>query len=159
MILFVSMIALIILTSCYGVANAYSFAIKKNMKNIQIMRAIGISRKQLIYFYIKEMIVWPLFAVVTSVIPIWIFDMLRKYAYHYAFDLNHNSYTSAANGKKVICLQALFPWYIELWKQPIVQIMFIAFLFIGGVNICTGIVSVNRVKKSSIVEGIRNESF
>ncbi|MDE6433207.1 MAG: ABC transporter permease [Lachnospiraceae bacterium] len=158
-VLFVSMIILIIVAGCFGMVNTYSFAVKKNMKNIQIMRAIGMSKKRLIYLYIKEIVIWPLVATITSVVPIQVFDMVRKYAYHYAFDLNHNDYILAENGKMEICWQALFPWYIAMWEQPVVLVMIIAFLSLAFVNICAGIFPIRQVKKISIVEGIRNDSF
>lgn len=159
MVLFVSMIILIIVTGCFGMVNNYSFAIRKSMKNIQIMRAVGMSRKKLTHVYIREMFLWPFVAVVTSLVPIQIFDMVRKYAYHYAFDLNHNSFTVAENGKSVICWQALFPWYIEMWNQPVISVMIIAFATLVLVNICAGIVPMRGLKKMNIAEGIRNDCF
>lgn len=159
MVMFASMIVLIILIGCFGMANTYSFALKKNMKNIQIMRAVGMSRKGLIVSYVKGIVFWPLIAALTSVVPLEIFDLIKKYAYHYAFDLSNNSYIPADNGKMVICWQALFPWYIEMWKQPVIPIMIIAFIALSLVNIGTGIVPMNQIKKISIVEGIRNDSF
>lgn len=159
MVLFASMIVLIILTGCFGMANTYSFALKKNMKNLQIMRAVGMSRKGLIASYIKGIVLWPLIAALTSVVPLEIFDLIKKYAYHYAFDLGNNSYILADNGKLEICWQALFPWYIEMWKQPVIPVMITAFIVLALVNIGTGIVPMNQMKKISIVEGIRNDSF
>ena len=129
------------------------------MKNIQIMRAVGMSRKKLTHVYIREMFLWPFVEVVTSLVPIQIFDMVRKYAYHYAFDLNHNSFTVAENGKSVICWQALFPWYIEMWNQPVISVMIIAFATLVLVNICAGIVPMRGLKKMNIAEGIRNDCF
>ena len=159
MVLFASMIVLIILTGCFGMANTYSFALKKNMKNIQIMRAVGMSRKGLIVSYVKGIVFWPLVAALTSVVPLEIFDLVKKYAYHYAFDLGNNSYIISDSGKMEICWQALFPWYIEMWKQPVIPVMIVAFIALSLVNIGTGIVPMNRMKKISIVEGIRNDSF
>lgn len=147
MVLFASMIVLIILTGCFGMANTYSFALKKNMKNIQIMRAVGMSRKRLMGSYIKEIVFWPLIAALTSVVPLALFDMVKRYAYHYAFDLGNNGYTLAENGKMEISWQALFPWYIEMWKQPVIPVMVIAFIFIALINIGTGIGPMNKMKK------------
>lgn len=159
MVLFASMIILIIVTGCFGMANSYSFAVRKSMKNLQILRAVGMSRRKLIRAYIREMFLWPFVAVVTSAVPIQIFDMVRKYAYHYAFDLNHNSFTVAENGKNMICWQALFPWYIELWKQPAIPVMLVAFTVLVLVNICAGLVPMEKLRKINIAEGIRSDCF
>lgn len=158
-VLFVSMIILIIVAGCFGMVNTYSFAIKKNLKNIQIMRAIGMSKKRLVYSYIKEIVIWPFIASVTSVVPIQVFEMVRKYAYHYAFELGHNFFTPTESGKWVGCWQVLFPWYIKLWEQPVAVVMLIAFLSLAFVNICAGISPIRQMKKISIVEGIRDDSL
>lgn len=157
MVLFATMIILIIVTGCFGMVNSYSFAIRKNMKNLQILRAVGMSRRKLVRAYIKEMFLWPFVTVITAVIPVYMFELVRKYAYHYAFDLNHNSYTIAENGKGVICWQALFPWYIELWEQPVIPFMIVAFAVLVIVNICAGTVPMRNLRKMNIAEGIRRE--
>lgn len=159
MVMFASMIVLIILTGCFGMVNSYHFAVKRNTHNLQILRAIGMSRKKVIYIYIKGMFLWPFIAVATSVIPIEIFDLVRRYAYHYAFDLNNNAYTAAANGKMVVSWQTLFPWYIYMWEQPIVLLMVIGFISIALINIAAGVIPMNKMKRMSIVDGIRNEDF
>lgn len=159
MALFVTMLILVVVTGCFGMVNSYSFALRKSMKNLQILRAVGMSRRRMIGAYIKEMLLCPFLAVVTSLAPIWIFDRVGKYAYHYAFDLNHNSYTATESGKEVICWQALFPWWIELWKQPVIPVMILAFVSLVLLNICAGIVPMRELKKMNITEGIRSDCF
>ena len=156
---FASMITLVILTGCFGMINSYQFAVNKNLQNFQILRAVGMSRKRLVKTYISEMFLWPFIAVVTAVIPIEIFDLVRRYAYHYAFDLQHNSYILTESGKMTACWQVRFPWYIHLWEQPIVPIMVIAFALTILVNITAGILPMMKIQKMSIVEGIRNDDF
>ena len=159
LVLFASMIVMVVLTGIFGMVNSYSFVVKKNFKNFQILRAIGMSRKKLNAAYRREMLICPVIAAATSVIPIQIFDMVRKYAYHYAFDLGNNSYELAENGKMTICWQALFPWYIELWEQPVLAVMLTGAVLIILVNLLAGWLPMKRMKAVSIVDGIRNEGF
>lgn len=159
MAVFASMITLVILTGCFGMINSYHFAVHKNLQNLQILRAVGMSRKSLIKTYIREMFLWPSIAVVSAVIPIEIFDLVRRYAYHYAFDLQHNEYTLTESGKMVASWQVRFPWYVEMWNQPVLLIMLIAFVLTALVNIAAGVLPMVKMKKMSIVEGIRNDDF
>lgn len=158
-VLFASMIVMVVLTGIFGMINSYSFAVRKNIRNFQILRAIGMSRKKLNASYRKEMLVCPLIAAVTSLIPIQVFDMIKQYAYHYAFDLGNNSYELAENGKMVICWQALFPWYIELWEQPVFAVMLAGVVLIILVNVFAGLFPMKQLRKLNIVDGIRNEGF
>lgn len=158
-VLFASMIIMVVLSGIFGMINSYSFAVKKNIRNFQILRAIGMSQKKINITYVSEMLIWPVIATVTSVIPIQIFDMVKKYAYHYAFDLGNNAYKIAENGKMEICWQALFPWYIELWEQPVFLVMAVGFGLIILVNIFAGLFPMRQLKKIDIVDGIRNEGF
>lgn len=158
-VLFASMIIMVVLSGIFGMINSYSFAVRKSTRNFQILRAIGMSRKKINVIYITEMLIWPAVAAVTSVIPIQIFDMVKKYAYHYAFDLGNNAYKVAENGKMEICWQALFPWYIELWEQPVFVVMIVGAVMIILVNIFAGLFPMKQLKKIDIVDGIRNEGF
>lgn len=158
-VLFASMIIMVVLSGIFGMINSYSFAVRKNIRNFQILRAIGMSRKKINAAYITEMLIWPVIAAVTSVIPIQIFDMVKKYAYHYAFDLGNNAYKIAENGKMEICWQALFPWYLELWDQPVLLVMAVGVGIIILVNIFAGLFPMRQLKKTGIVDGIRNEGF
>ncbi len=157
--LFVFMAALVLLTGCIGMANAYRFSVHRNRHNLQILRAVGMGRRAVTLAHVREMFFWPLLAVVTAVVPIGVFDIVRRYAYYYAFELGHNSAEVAENGKMVFCWQARFPWYIDVWKQPIWSVMLIGFLFIAGINIVSGTAPVRRMQRQSIVDGIRNEDF
>lgn len=84
---------------------------------------------------------------------------MRKYAYYYAFELGHNFSKLAENGKWVSCWQVRFPWYIEVWKQPVCIVILIGFLLMAGINIASGAAPVFRMHKLTIVDGIRNEDF
>lgn len=159
MIMFASMIVLVILTGLFGMVNSYHFAVNKNIHNLQILRAIGMSRKKLVYAYTKEMFLWPFIAVITSVIPMEIFDLVRRYAYYYAFDLQHNEYILTESGKRVASWHVRFPWYVHMWEQPVVLLMLIGFISIALVNIAAGLVPINQMNKMSIVDGIRDDDF
>ena len=84
---------------------------------------------------------------------------MRRYAYYYAFDLEHNFFDVAENERMVQCWQVRFPWYVEVWKQPVLVFMLVGFLFIAGINIVSSAVPVFRMQRQSIVDGIRNEDF
>ena len=55
--------------------------------------------------------------------------------------------------------QVRFPWYIHLWKQPVLLIMISAFGLTTLVNIAAGLIPIRQMKKMSIVDGIRNDDF
>ena len=157
--IFAIMICLVVITGMFGLINGYLFAARRNESEFQLLRAIGISRKRLFVLCMKKKLVLPVCAVVTSILPVIIFDKTRLYAKHYAFDLDHNTYTTLKSGKNVICWQARFPWYIELFGQPVVLVAVIALLLMTGMNLLVGYVQLKELKKQSIVEGIRNDEF
>lgn len=157
--LFVVMAALVLLAGCIGMANAYQFSVRRNRHNLQILRAVGMSRRAVVFAHVREMFLWPLIAVLSAAIPIGVFDIVRRYAYYYAFELGHNSSTLAENGKWVSCWQVRFPWFIEVWRQPVWIVMLVGFVFMAGINIASGAVPVFRMQKQSIVDGIRNEDI
>lgn len=159
MILFASMILLVIFTGCFGMVSAYYFAVNKNMGNLQVLRAVGISRRALVFCHVRELLLWPLWAVVTSLLPIAVFDMVKRYAYYYAFTLGHNAVFSADNGKLIQNWSTRFPWYIELWKQPIALIMAVAFLIITLLNIAAAAMPLVHMQKADIITGIRTDDF
>lgn len=157
--IFAIMICLVVVTGMFGLINGYLFAARRNESEFQLLRAIGISRRRLFGACMKKKLMLPVVAVITSMLPVIIFDKIRLYAKHYAFDLDHNSYATLKNGKNVICWQARFPWYIELFGQPVVLVAVIALLLMIGMNLLVGYVQLKELKKQSIVEGIRNDEF
>lgn len=159
LILFASMIFLVIFTGCFGMINAYHFAVNRNMRNLQILRAVGISRKALVFSHIRELFLCPLCAIVTSLLPVIVFDLVKRYAYYYAFELGHNVSTLADNGTQIIHWTIRFPYYIELWKQPLPLIMTAAFLCLGLLNIAVAVVPLRQIQKANIVDGIRTDDF
>ena len=159
LLLFAFMAALVLLAGCIGMANAYQFSVRRNTHNLQILRAVGMSRRSIILSHIREMFLWPFAATITAIIPISLFDIVRKYAYYYAFELGHNFSKLAENGKWVSCWQVRFPWYIEVWKQPVCIVILVGFLLMAGINIASGAAPVFRMHKLTIVDGIRNEDF
>ncbi|MCH5275572.1 MAG: ABC transporter permease [Lachnospiraceae bacterium] len=159
LILFVSLVILIALAGCFGMVNTYHFAVSKNTRSLQILRAVGMSRKGLIAAHIKELLLWPLLAIVTSLIPITVFDLVKRYAYYCNFELGNQFFTLDDNGQWTQRWSIRFPWYIEIWKQPIVIIMLIAFACITFLNIAAAVVPLRRIRKLNIVDGIRNEDF
>ena len=139
--------------------NAYHFAVNRNMKNLQILRAVGISRKALVFSHIRELFLCPLWAVMTSLLPIMIFDLIKRYAYYYAFELGHNTAILADNGTEIINWSLRFPYYIELWKQPLPLIMTAAFLCLVMLNIAVTVAPLRQIQKANIVDGIRTDDF
>lgn len=139
--------------------NAYHFAVNRNMRNLQILRAVGISRKALVFSHIRELFLCPLCAIVTSLQPVIVFDLVKRYAYYYAFELGHNVSTLADNGTQIIHWTIRFPYYIELWKQPLPLIMTAAFLCLGLLNIAVAVVPLRQIQKANIVDGIRTDDF
>lgn len=158
-IIFASMIVMVILLGISGMVNSYHFAMKKNLKKLQILRAVGLSKRKLVSIYIRKILLWPVLAGVTSVLPVVLFDALRKYAYHYAFDLNHNGFEFVGNGEMKACWQVMFPWYIKLWEQPVAFIIFLGIVTVLLVNILAGIFSVRSLQRFNITDGIRREEF
>ena len=156
---FAFMAALVLWAGCVGMANAYRFSVHRNRHNLQILRAVGMGGRAVALAHVREMFLWPLIAVVTAAIPIGAFDIVRRYAYYYAFELEHNFSQLAENGKWVSCWQVRFPWYIEVWKQPVWAAMLAGFLLIAGINIAAGVAPVRRMRRQSVVDGIRNEDF
>lgn len=159
LILFASMILLVIFTGCFGMINAYHFAVNRNMRNLQIMRAVGISKKALVFSHIRELFLCPLWAVATSLLPVTVFDLVKRYANYYAFELGHNSYTLEDNGILTGNWSLRFPFYIELWKQPIPLIMTAAFLCLVVLNIAVTVSPLRQIRKANIVDGIRTDDF
>lgn len=159
LMLFVSMAVLIVLTGCFGMINSYHFAVSKNMKNLQTLRAVGMSRKALEGWHIRSLFLQPFLAVVTSVIPIAVFDIVKRYANYHAFIENNNFATVDENGKFVWNWAIRFPYYIELWEQPLVFIMIIAFVCMILFNVIAAISPIRHMVKTSIAEGIRTDDF
>lgn len=159
LILFASMLLLVIFTGCFGMVNAYHFAVNRNMRNLQIMRAVGIDRKALVLSHIRELFFSPLWAVVTSLLPIVAFDLVKRYAYYYAFELGNNSVTVADDGTKVRNWALRFPYYIEMWEQPLILIMAVAFVCLVLLNIAVAASPLRQIQKANIVDGIRTDDF
>lgn len=159
LILFASMICLILFSGCFGMVNTYYFAVNRNMRNLQILRAMGISRKRLALCHVRELILAPLLAVVTSLLPMTVFELVRRYAYYYAFTLGHNVSVVAENGKHIQSWSVRFPWYIELWKQPLGIIMLAAFVCLTLLNIAAAVAPLRRMYQASIMDGIRRDDF
>lgn len=159
LILFASMICLILFSGCFGMVNTYYFAVNRNMRNLQILRAMGISRKALALCHVRELILTPLLAVATSLLPITVFDLVRRYAYYYAFTLGHNVIITAENGQEIQNWSIRFPWYIELWKQPLGIIMLAAFVCLTLLNIAAAIAPLRHMYQASIIDGIRRDDF
>ncbi len=159
LILFASMIMLVIFAGCFGMVNTYHFAVNRNLRNLQILRAVGINKKALAFHHIRALFRCPLLAVVTSLLPITLFDLVRRYAVYYAFTLGHNSSILSENGKWIQNWSMRFPWYIELWEQPIGIIMLTAFLCITLLNIAAAITPLKQMYEASIIDGIRKDDF
>lgn len=159
MAVFTALSLLIVIAGSFGMVNAYNLAVGRNMKNLQIMRAIGISRKQLSLAYCLRALVQPFIAAVTALIPVWVFDRVARYAYHYAFDLGHNSAEMTEEGKMILCWQVRFPWYIKLWEQPVFMVMAVGFLLLSAVNAAAVLFPVIKMRKLDIVAGIREEQI
>ena len=163
LIVFASMIVLVLLVGCFGMANSYQFAVNRNLHNLQILRAVGMSRKRLTASYIRGMFRWPLLAALTSTIPLAIFEGVRRCANWYAFGQEqvHNQYLyEEATGRWVAeCWQLRFPFYIELWKQPIAVIIIAAFVCLVAINIAAGLVPLRKMRNMSIVDGMRRDDF
>lgn len=159
LILFASMILLVIFTGCFGMINAYHFVVNRNMRNLQILRAVGINRKALVLSHVRELLICPLWAVVTSLLPVTVFDLVRRYAYYYAFELGHYNSTVADNGTVISNWSLRFPFYIELWKQPLPYIMTAAFLCLVLLNIAAAVAPLGQIQKANIVDGIRADDF
>lgn len=158
-VIFISVIILIVIVGILGMINSYTYAIKKNTRSICILRAIGMRQKTIRFRLLRKMLLWPFVAVSTSVIPIFVFDKIKDYAYHYAFDLGHNGWEMKSNGVMYICWQALFPWYIEMWKQPIIMVMLISVAFLLVLNLVALEISMKDMWQLSITEGMRKEIF
>ncbi|MDE6530387.1 MAG: hypothetical protein K2K96_06410, partial [Lachnospiraceae bacterium] len=159
LILFASMILLVISTGCFGMINAYHFAVNRNMRNLQIIRAVGISKKALVFSHIRELFLCPLWAIVTSLLPVTIFDLVKRYANYYAFELGNQSYILGDNGIWTGNWALRFPFYIELWEQPIPLIMTVAFLCLVLLNIAVTVSPLRQIRKANIVDGIRTDDF
>ena len=158
-VIFISVIILIVIVGILGMINSYTYAIKKNTRSICILRAIGMRQKTIRFRLLRKMLLWPFVAVSTSVIPIFVFDKIKDYAYHYAFDLGHNGWEMKSNGVMYICWQALFPWYIEMWKQPVIMVMLISVAFLLVLNLVALEISMKDMWQLSITEGMRKEIF
>ncbi len=160
---FASMIGLILVVGCFGMANSYQFAVNRNLHNLQILRAVGMSRRKLTVSYIRGMFRWPLLAALTSTVPLAVFEMVRRYAQWYVFgqEQAHNQYFyEEATGRWVAeCWQLRFPYYIEVWKQPVAAIIAAAFLCLAVINILAGLVPLRRMRAMSIVDGMRKDDF
>lgn len=159
LILFASMIFLVIFTGCFGMINAYHFAVNRNMRNLQIMRAVGISKKALVFSHIRELFLCPLWAIVTSLLPVTVFDLVKRYANYYAFELGNQFYTLQENGMWTGNWALRFPFYIELWEQPILLIMTVAFFCLVLLNIAVAVAPLRQIRKANIVDGIRTDDF
>ena len=159
MVIFISVIILIVIVGILGMINSYTYAIKKNTKTICIMRAIGMRQKEIRFRLLGKMFFWPMIAISTSVIPVFIFDKIKDYAYHYAFDLGHNGWEMKSNGAMHICWQALFPWYIEMWKQPVIIVMLISAGILLILNLASLEISMRDMNRLSITDGMRKEIF
>ena len=159
LLLFAAMITLVIFTGCFGMVNAYRFAVNRNMRNLQILRAVGIDRRALAVCHIRELFLWPLCAILTSLLPIPVFDLVRRYAQYYLFELGHNHSILIGEGIYYDNWAMRFPWYIELWKQPIPLIMAAAFVCLVLLNIAAAVSPLRRMQKTSIVDGIRTDDF
>ena len=159
LILFASMILLVIFTGCFGMINAYHFAVNRNMRNLQILRAVGINKKALVVSHIRELFLCPLWAVATSLLPVIVFDLVKRYACYYAFELGHNTSSLADNGTQIINWTLRFPYYIEIWKQPLPLIMAVVFLCLVLLNIAVAVAPLRQIQKANIVDGIRTDDF
>lgn len=158
-VIFISVIILIVIVGILGMINSYTYAIKKNTKTICILRAIGMRQKEIRFRLLRKMVFWPMIAISTSVIPVFIFDKIKDYAYHYAFDLGHNGWEMKSNGVMHICWQALFPWYIEMWKQPVIIVMLISAGILLILNLASLEISMRDMNRLSITDGMRKEIF
>ncbi len=159
LILFASMILLVIFTGCFGMINAYHFAVNRNMRNLQILRAVGINKKALVVSHIRELFLCPLWAVVTSLLPVTVFDLVKRYAWYYVFELGHNTSSLADNGTHILNWAMRFPLFIEIWKQPLPLIMAVAFLCLVLLNIAVAVAPLGQIQKANIVDGIRTDDF
>lgn len=159
LVLFSSMIVLVLFAGCFGIVNAYQFAINRNMRNLQVLRAAGMDKRALVLSHLRSLLACPLLAVVTSVVPLVVFDIVRRYATYRAFTLGYNSSILDANGRWVQDWSVRFPWYIELWKQPVVAIMAVAFVCIFALNALSAILPLRNLCRESIIDNIRKDDF
>lgn len=157
--LFAFMAALTFLIGAIGMANAYQFSISRNARSLQTMRAAGMSRAAMLKSHVREVVVWPLFSVATSVIPLAAFDVVRRYAYHYAFDLGHSRGILLEDGRWITNWQTLFPWGVEVWSQPVFWFMLAGFALLALFGIGAVILPLRRMDRESIADGLRGEDF
>lgn len=64
-----------------------------------------------------------------------------------------------SNGAMHICWQALFPWYIEMWKQPVIIVMLISAGILLILNLASLEISMRDMNRLSITDGMRKEIF
>ena len=95
----------------------------------------------------------------SSLLPVTVFDLVRRYAWYYAFELGHHTSSLADNGTLILNWALRFPLFIEIWKQPLPFIMAAAFLCLVLLNIAVAVAPLRQIQKANIVDGIRTDDF
>jgi len=157
--IFLVMIIMVVILGMFGVINSSKLRVKRSMKNISIMRAVGLKKSVLRKYFLVTGIVEPMIAAATAWVPLVIFDAVKNYAYDYGFRDGHNEFIDRGDGVQVICWQVLYPWWIELWKQPVFITIIITFAAVAFLNILASIIPGNWVGRQIITDAIKEETF
>lgn len=159
MLIFVAMIAIVIVLGLFGIINASGLRVRKGLKNISVLRALGMKYSSFISHLFLSSLTMPCVAAITSFIPVYVYEEVRKYVYDYLYSGEADRLTAVVdkNGIPQFTWQQLFPLYIELSEQPVLAAVIITFIVVAAINIVANIFPARWLKKQSINDSIRNE--
>lgn len=106
---------------------------------------------------LRQGLIYVLIGSITSLLPLWIFELFRKKAIAYA--ASNSDMILAENGRFNIPWYSLFPTRIELFDQPLMLIVSTAFLIVCFIILLSNVLPAIWVVRKNITDALKNDDF
>ncbi|MCH5197228.1 MAG: FtsX-like permease family protein [Oscillospiraceae bacterium] len=156
--IFMAIMITVVILGLVGIVNSANLRVRKGLHSFSTARALGLTRNGLTAIIMRQGVICALLGAVTSVIPLGVYEMVRKSAEEYMENGGHHILPDE-NGVFEYTWQQNFPFYIELRNQPIFLIILAVFAAVCAVILISNIIPTRWIAKKNITEALRNDDF
>ena len=156
--IFMAIMITVVILGLVGIVNSANLRVRKGLHSFSTARALGLTRNGLTAVIMRQGIICALLGAVTSVIPLGVYEMVRRSAEEFRINGGITMLTPE-NSVYEYTWQDNFPTHIELWKQPIFLIILAVLAAVCAVILISNMIPARWIAKKNITEALRNDDF
>jgi ABC-type antimicrobial peptide transport system permease subunit len=161
MSIYYSMMIIVLLTSAVTVAITLYTDIRMRSSKFAMLRACGMSARQILFMIWRQNIIYPIIGAGFSVLPVIACNKLFRYILE---KVESGQWTSAApqwaeQGQKSVPWIADVPYIYDLFNYHVVRTVIILFVIYLVLMLLVTLPQIRFIRKQSIVEEIEKPSF